>query len=359
MLTRKIVASCLSFLCMTVTEVALGSTETDTANQSGRESPWLLVPLVSSDPKLGTSGGAVAAYLHRFDEKSSVSMFGAGGVYTTTHSTVGALFARTFFGEDRHRLFAVAVTGKINNDYSDYLNTGYPLQSQDTLQGGYARYTYQVRPAWFVGAQFADTNYAQVAQDAMSEEILQLVGTTGFDSIGLGLVVDYDTRDNVNTPTSGIFADGNSLAYTKKFGGDVSFQAYRFTLKQYLPHNRGKNVFAWKLGNHWTANAPPSGYASISLRGYTPGQYLGPNMSAIEAEEHIGIGKRWGLTAFTGIACLYGDDMSCSDNENIYPDVGGGLYYVLKPKDKIVATVEYADGKSSNNGFYMRLGWGF
>jgi hypothetical protein len=359
MLTRKIVASCLSFLCMAGTKMALGTTEIDTANQSDRESPWLFVPLVSSDPKLGTSAGALAAYLHRFDEKSSVSMFGAGGVYTTTHSTVGALFARTFFGEDRHRLFAVAASGKINNDYSDYLNTGYPVQSQDDLRAFYTRYTYQVRPSWFVGVQLADTNYAQIAQDAMSEQILQLAGLTGFDSIGLGLVVDYDTRDNVNTPTSGIFADGNSLAYTKKFGGDVSFQAYRFMLKQYLPHHKGKNVFAWKINNHWTSNAPPSGYASISLRGYTVGQYLGPNMSSIEAEERIGMGKRWGFTAFTGIACLYGNGMQCNSNENLYPDVGAGMYYILKPKDKIAATVEFADGKGPNNGFYMRLGWGF
>jgi len=339
--------------------LAESQTEEAKADEPARESPWLFVPIVSSDPKLGTSSGALAAYLHRFDEKSSVSMFGVGGLYTTTHSSVGALFARTFFGEDHHRLFALAATGKINNDYSDYLNTGYPVQSQDNLHAFYARYTFQVRPYWFVGAQIADTNYAIIAEDAMSGEILGQLGMTGFDSIGLGLVVNYDSRDNVNTPSSGVFADGKNIAYSEKLSGDVSLQAYRFTLKQYLPHRKGKSVFAWKLSNHWTSNAPPSGYASIGLRGYTAGQYLGPNMSSIEVEERIRMGERWGLTAFTGIACLYGNGMQCNNNENLYPDVGGGLYYVLKPKEKIVATAEYADGKSSNHGFYINLGWGF
>lgn len=41
-----------------------------------RSSPWLLVPVVSSNPKLGTSFGAMGAYLHLFDPDSQVSLFG-------------------------------------------------------------------------------------------------------------------------------------------------------------------------------------------------------------------------------------------------------------------------------------------
>jgi hypothetical protein len=41
-----------------------------------RSSLWLLVPLVSSSPKLGTSFGALGAYVHTFDPASRVSMFG-------------------------------------------------------------------------------------------------------------------------------------------------------------------------------------------------------------------------------------------------------------------------------------------
>ena len=40
------------------------------------QSPWLALPIVSSNPKLGTSAGALGAYLHRFDPDSRVSMFG-------------------------------------------------------------------------------------------------------------------------------------------------------------------------------------------------------------------------------------------------------------------------------------------
>ena len=162
----------------------------------------------------------------------------------------------------------------------------------------------------------------------------------------------------MNTPTSGVFADANNIAYDQDIGGSVSFNTYRLTIEQYLPHGDG-NVFAWKLSNHWTANAPPSGYATVRLRGYTAGQYLAPNMSAIEIEERIKMGEHWGFTAFTGIADLYGDAPLFDDSMGTYTDIGGGLYYMLKPKDKIAATLEYAKGEGSNYGIYMRLGWGF
>jgi hypothetical protein len=350
--------SCLGLWWTTCLATAQGESETGAADAHAKESPWLLVPILSSDPKLGTSAGLMAGYLYRFDPKSTTSMFGAGGVYTSSHSKIGALFARTFFGEDRHRLFVIALTGQVNNDYSDYLNTGYPLQSQGNIHGGFGRYVYRAYGNWFVGLQVADTNYQITALDDQSQQILDQLGLTGFNSVGAGLVVSYDSRDNVNTPSSGLFADANNLAYSKKLGGSASFDTYRLTLKQYFPHGNG-NVFAWKLNNHWTVNAPPSGYATLSLRGYTPGQYLGPNMSSLEVEEHIRMGDRWGFTAFTGIASLYGDTPQTDPSLGSYGDIGGGLYYMLKPENKIAATLEYADGKGSNYGIYMRLGWGF
>jgi len=39
--------------------------------------------------------------------------------------------------------------------------------------------------------------------------------------------------------------------------------------------------------------------------------------------------------------------------------VAAGLYYVLKPVEKMVATLEYADGEGGNRGVYLRFGWGF
>ena len=48
-------------------------------------SPWLLVPVFSSSPKLGTAVGALSAYLRVFDAGSRVSLFGVTYPVSYTH----------------------------------------------------------------------------------------------------------------------------------------------------------------------------------------------------------------------------------------------------------------------------------
>jgi hypothetical protein len=96
--------------------------------------PWLLVPLFSSSPKLGTALGGLGAYMHFFDAASRVSLFGATYKYTSTHSQIFSAFARTSSGADHHRVVLIGAFGHIKNDYEDYLGTGQPLKTDDDLK---------------------------------------------------------------------------------------------------------------------------------------------------------------------------------------------------------------------------------
>src|SRR3954468_18024608 len=58
-------------------------------------SPWLLLPTFSNNPKLGTSLGALAGYVRKFDAESQVSIFGVSTQYTSTDSATAVVSART------------------------------------------------------------------------------------------------------------------------------------------------------------------------------------------------------------------------------------------------------------------------
>jgi hypothetical protein len=118
-------------------------------------------------------------------------------------------------------------------------------------------------------------------------------------------------------------------------------------------------VLALRQSNQWTVDAPPSAFAPVVLRGYKMGQYLGKYMSSIEGEERLLFAKSWGATIFTGIACLYGDGGDCDESKNLYPNLGAGIQYLIKQKEGIVASLEYAQGKSDNYGVYLKMGYGF
>ena len=326
--------------------------------EGGSESPWLLTPLVSSSPKFGTSIGAMAGYLHKFDKESPTSTFSLMGSYSDSDSLFYGLFGRTFFDHDRQRLIAGVVNGEVNNNYKDFLGTGVPVNTTDDFSAIFLRYQHVITGDWYFGPQFLSTDYAISGNDWFSNELINRLGLTGFDSNGIGLLVERDTRDNQNSPAEGSLFNVNNIAYRESLGGSSSFDAYALKFSRFFAHGSG-NVLATRFEGRWTNDAPTAGYSTVRLRGYTMGQYLAPHMSMIEVEERYKLPGRWGLTGFTGVACLYGGDAECFNSDNIYPAIGFGAIYMIKVEEKMVIRTEVAKGVGENYGFYLKFGYEF
>ena len=98
--------------------------------------------------------------------------------------------------------------------------------------------------------------------------------------------------------------------------------------------------------------------AAVQLRSYKIGQYNGEYMSSIEGEERLKLERdgrprfSQGSPAHTAMARL------CS-SENMYPAAGAGIQYVLKPKERIVLNLEYAQGDGDNHGVYLKMGYAY
>jgi hypothetical protein len=336
---------------------ALAASSVDAASEL-EGSPWLLTPIVQSNPKLGTSLGALAGYLHNFDEESQPSIFAVQGQYTSTDSIIAGGFAKTSFDEDRQRLIAGLMYGYIKNDYDDYLGTGVPLKSNAELRSLIARYLYRVRGNWFAGVQGIYQNFAIGGETAFDDQVIDVLGVRPYESGGIGVVAYHDSRDNENMPTQGWVLSLNNMAYRESLGGEDNFDVYRADFRYFLPHGKG-SVLAVRQLNHLTQDAPTQVRAAVQLRGYKLGQYNGEYMSSIEFEERWRIAQKWTATLFVGVACTYGDDQSCSDSANRYPAWGAGFQYVLKPVQGIVANLEYAQGKDGNYGVYLKMGYAY
>jgi hypothetical protein len=318
-------------------------------------SPWLLVPMFSSSPKLGTALGGLGAYMHFFDKESRVSIFGVSYRYTTTESQIFSAFARTSSGADHHRIVALTALGHIKNDYDDYLGTGQPLKTDDDLKAFAARYLYRFTGDWFVGGQGTAANYQILGATVEDDLALETLGVQGFESAGLGASVMHDSRDNEDMATTGWFLNLNNIAYREALGGSASFDAYRLDLKTFWKHGGG-HVLAMRQYNWVTSDAPSGAQATVILRGYKQGQYLSPYMSSLEFEERLSFTPRWGATLFGGAAGLYGE-APVPLERSIYPTVGAGLQFVIKPKERMNVNLEYTQGIEDNRGVYLKLGY--
>jgi hypothetical protein len=318
-------------------------------------SPWLLVPVFSSSPKLGTALGGLGAYMHVFDPASRVSLFGMSYQYTTTHSQVVTAFARTSFRADHHRTVTLLILGHIENDYEDYLGTGEPLKTKDDIKAFVARYLFRARGDWFIGAQGSTANYQVLGATAEDDLVLDTLGVRGFDSTSLGAVLMHDSRDNEDMPRKGWFLNVNNLAYREALGGAASYDAYRVDLRMFWQHGGG-HVLAVRQFNWLTSDAPSAAQATVNIRGYKQGQYLSPYMSSLDVEERVSFNARFGATLFASVARLYGDAPVPLDR-TVYPTIGAGVHYVIKPVQRMNINLEYAQGIEDNRGVYLKLGY--
>lgn len=329
-----------------------------TTSPAKKRSPWILTPVFTNNPKLGTTLGGTGAYIHFFDRKSRPSVFAITAQYSSTDSIVGGVLARTSYDEDHQRLNAGLTYGNIKNNYNDYLGTGIPLRNEAELKSFIGRYLYRVRGNWFIGAQAIYQNFAIAGDTAADDLFLDILGIAPYKSGGLGVVGYHDSRDNDFKPSKGSVISLNNLAYRESLGGEQDFDVYRVDFRHYVDNDNG-TVYAFRQLNHLTSDAPTQNLSPVQLRGYKVGQYTGEYMSQLEAEARFTLASRWTATIFAGLGCTYGNGKACSEKSNLFPMAGAGIQYVLKPEVGIVLNLEYAHGKAGNSGLILRTGYAF
>ena len=299
------------------TDEQLG-TETSSAGEDGeRVRPWLITPTVSANPKLGANVGALVAYLKQLDQDSTPSMVGLSVSYSDTDSITGGIGAQLYWGADTRRLTLLAGGADINNEYDDFLGTGQSVATQDNVYTLGFRYMQQLREGgWFAGVQGVSTNYA-VGADGFVEGILNVIGLSGFDATGLGVVLQHDTMDHQRDPTTGHLFTLHNFAYRESLGSEASFDVGFADLRWYwslgtsTSGKRGRApVIALQAKGRFTHDAPLSGYSSVTLPGYTMGNYLAQHYSHLIIESRLPLTRRLGLVAFGGVGCEFGKDIA-------------------------------------------------
>jgi outer membrane protein assembly factor BamA len=148
---------------------------------------------------------------------------------------------------------------------------------------------------------------------------------------GFKPVVAFDTRNNIFTPTQGIYAEITGGLYSQAFAGDNDFQTISPVFIYYLPL-----APKWTLGVNATAgfsfgDAPFYMRPSISLRGAPAREYQAENISQIEAELRWQFWKRFSLVGFAGTGVAW-NNFEHFDSKRELVTGGTGFRYELARK---------------------------
>jgi outer membrane protein assembly factor BamA len=327
-----------------------------------KDRDFFLVPIPMSSPTFGTGlilGGAYFYPQTEQQEQSQPSSFtGAAAGYTTNDSWFAGAMHQGYLDEDRWRLNALAayadfrlelIPGEEGGDQGrlDWIVRGSILQ---------ARVSRRLFSDWYLGASF---RYLDVMQDlTLDSDPPDFNADDSIQSPGVGLSIEYDTRDVPSNPYRGRQFELKAIFAEQNGSDGGSYQSY---LADYRSYHllRDPLVLAWQVnGCAKEGQIPLWDTCRLTLRGFPVIEYLSARSLQAQAELRWRFHGRWGVVAFAGGGQVW-ESLGGKGEDDIIPSYGLGLRWMVLPSERINLRVDYARSDRGNDAWYLSVSEAF
>jgi outer membrane protein assembly factor BamA len=183
----------------------------------------------------------------------------------------------------------------------------------------------------------------------------EIPGSKGGIVSGLGLYLNWDTRDNIYFPSSGSYHQSYVLFFRRAFGSDYHFTTYVLDLRKYFTF-LASHVLAIQGYFSFISGDPPFQMMSLmggqnNMRGYWTGRFRDKNLITVQAEYRIPLVKRIGVVGFAGLGNV-AERLSHFGQSDLKYSLGFGLRYAFNPKEKLNIRLDFGFTKEGS-GFYV------
>ena len=344
-----------------------GAAEPADANEQAevsQEPPYVVAPMVVSNPAFGNGFGGTGIYFYRpdtTDEQSPTSAVSLIGLYSDTDSYFGGLFNQMYLQEDRWRILMGLLTGRINHDLDTPLLGNVEFETKIGL--ALATVERRVSQNVFVGVTGIYRQNRYKAGNQNSQDYFNRYNMSDNSSGSFSIPVTYDTRDHVRYPYRGIYAQINPQVVPSWLGAEEPYEAIDAEFNYYR-QLFNEQVLAWRVFGKFTASDTPyEGLATLGqrsdLRGYVGGENVANNLISTQAEYRHFWNDRWGCAVFGGVALLYSGSLKRVSHDELYGSVGVGLRYMLHKENRQTFRVDFAWGENDDDGVYVSVGEAF
>lgn len=177
-----------------------------------------------------------------------------------------------------------------------------------------------------------------------------LPGSRGGLVSGIGLSLDWDTRDSVLFPRKGSFHQLAANIYRPFTGSDFSYNSLKMDLRRYFSPVKGQ-VLAVQVHLRFTSGETPFYRLSLLggdslMRGYYKGRFRDQKMIVVQAEHRVALGGRFGLAGFAGIGRVF-PRFADFDLKGLKYSLGTGLRYSLDARENTNVRMDLAWGVRS------------
>jgi hypothetical protein len=160
---------------------------------------------------------------------------------------------------------------------------------------------------------------------------------------GAGPFVEWDTRNNSLTPSSGFNVKASAMFLGSWLGGDNDFERYTGTARFYWDPKPRLVLAARLQAQGVSGEAPFYAFPFIFLRGVPAMRYQGDSAVSVDGEVRWNAWKRWWVIAFAGQG--WTDDAPGLSKEGDSVHAGGfGFRYLLARRLGLQAGIDIAKG---------------
>jgi hypothetical protein len=300
---------------------------------------FLPIPLVVTEPAIGYGGGFAGMFVRPRRDAGGEgyarpNMSIAGGIATENGTWAAFAGDSSHWYGDRLQTLAAAGYGELNLDFyglgdargSLDAPVGYSLDfSLVVVQGNWKA---KPKSPWSFGARYV---YSKV--EPRLDEHAPLPGLVNHVDIEISApagVLEFDSRDNLFTPTRGVYSESLILVSREPFGASEDFERFQQVLMGWIPLGED-----WTLGMRgdyqWSSDGTPFFLRPyVKLRGVAAMHYQGDEMASTEVEARWRMGGRWSLVSAAGYGTAHTERESFSATREVWSGAVGLRYELAR-----------------------------
>ncbi|KJY82983.1 glyceraldehyde-3-phosphate dehydrogenase [Vibrio galatheae] len=350
---------------------------------------FLPIPVIITEPAIGYGGGMVGLFLHETEEEkeqrkqaalaaidggaqlvpSAMTLFGAVGTENGTWFAFGA--HRRSWNKDAIRYVGGGGLGVANLDV--YKNLSFPgfgpiapidktiaigTKTKVAVLMQQLQFRVGTTPLMLGVKQLASISTVEAENESLSTAMKYTLGEEAITS-GLGVVAEYDTRDNMFYPSRGFILSADYMIYDESLGSDYEYRHFNFDGEGYIPL-----ADKWTLGlagnyQHFEQESTfisPTSKPYVALRGVSSYRYQGDEIKTLQSQITYAISHRWKVSGFYGVGRAIQADQS-EKSESVQAG-GVGFRYQIARRYGLHIGMDYARS-SEESAVYFNVGSGF
>lgn len=345
---------------------------------------WLSIlggPSYNPEASLGVGGAMLMTFrMNKTDSVSQRSFIPVGFNISINGTFVAAGAGTLFFNENKFRIY---VKYGYRTEPANFYGIGYDeIKQAEELKDlfhkdsvtfhktnfqFFPRFVWEIKRNLFVGS-LLDFNYTY-SKDMpywMKQNPQVIKYGDRYHNIGIGALVQYDTRDDVATPFEGLFLSAMGTLYGKYLGGNFNYEMVELEYRQFKQVFKRRSVLAWTAKTQiGMDNVPytelPNFGNPFDLRGYAWGKYRDKSMAygiveyrhmfmSQEAYERGAFWSKFGGVAWIGTGTI-GNTPADWDKWKL--NYGIGLRIQLQPRKNFRLDIGKEPGQKW--GIYMNM----